>query len=389
MGLQSQMQGQDRVGFQRQISIKLKDSSSCKHLCCHEGLDKAPKPPKNFAGPAAIMEANASESRKTKSATAVKAQRDLGQDRNVHSEHIPGVATIDLAHENGGAEYARGGPANYRKLHQLHEKVTQPFPARVIAHRKPTFSYTKGDRPRVDFLGEITEGPEAYELAENPSSDYDIAWMDDLPSPSALIASESRIQSPVGSVGESVGTTRYDEDDSSELEAGMVGLEDSMTLSEQTSNNATENPSPSLKHTHAMGGLKNDFLAIPLAKIPGSRFSSNPPVIVRSFSTPECEDAIITSTDGSEKTTLSDRYNNQMKRKATEIQYDNGITPCHVMAKKQREYATPDKEEPLLSMNPESQPTVGPMSTGNEIPSGLEDVDPDILAMFRDIVDFV
>lgn len=369
--------------------MKLKDSSSCRHLCCHEGLDKAPKPPKNFAGPAASMEANASESRKTKPATAVRAQRYLGQDRDVNSEHISGVATVDLAHENGGAEYARNGPANYRKLHQLHEKVTQAPPARVIAHRKPTFSYTKGDRPRVDFLGEASEGPEAYEIPENPSSDYDIAWMDDLPSPSALIASESRMQSPVGSVRKSVGATSYDEDDSSELEAGMVGLEDSMTLSEWTSDNATEIPSSSLRHIQGMGVLEDDFLAIPIAKIPGSRLSSIPPVVVRSFGTPECEDAIINSIDGSEKTTLTDRYNNQMKRKATEIQDENGITPCHLMAKKQKEYATHDKEAPLLSMNPECQATVGPMPTGDEIPSGLENVDPDILAMFRDIVDFV
>lgn len=394
MGLQSQMQGQARVGFSKtEILIKLKDSSSCKHLCCHEGLDKAPKPPKNFAGPAASLEAHASESGKTMSAAAVKAQRSLVQDRNVNSEHISGFDTIDLTHERDEAENAKKGLVNYRKLHQLHEKVTHASPARVIAHRTPTFSYTKGDRPRIDFLGEATEGPKAHGVLGYPSSDYDIAWMDNLPSPSALIASESRIQSPMGSIRESVRTTCYDEDNSWELEAGMVGLEDSMTLSRWTSNDATKNLFSSLRHTQGTAVLDNDmekdFPAIPIANIPRSRLSPIPSDPVRSLGTQDREDAIITSTDGSEKTALTDRYNDQVKRKATEILCENDMTTCHLRAKKQKNYAVPDKEAPLISINLENQAAAGTMSRGDEISSGLGDVDPDILAMFRDIVDFV
>lgn len=341
-------------------------------------------------GPAASREANANESKKTTPATTVTAHSNLFLERNVNNEQTSGVATIDLAHGNDRAEYAKNGRSNYQKLHQLHESVTQVSPARVIAYQKPTFSYTKGDRPRIDFLGVATE---AHGRTENFSSDYDIAWMDDLPSPSALIASESRVQSPVGSVKEPVATTSYDDDYSSELEAGMVGLDDSMTLSEWTSNNATDSLPPGLRQAYDVevleDDIENDFLATSMARTHRRRLSSTPPGVGGSYGTKHGEDANVTSTERFEKTTLTDTYNDQVKRKAIEIQQENGVSFCSLIAKKQKTRMDADKKPLLLSMKVGIQAAVVPMSTGDEIPRGFEDVDPDILAMFKDVVDFV
>ena len=305
--------------------------------------------------------------------------------RNVNSEQTSGIAMVDLAYE-GRAEYEKIGPPNYRRLDQLHKSVTKASPAPLIAHQKPAFSYIKGDRPRFNFLGKATE---AHGTPENLSSDDDNTWMDDFPSLSAIIAPEGSAHSPVGSTKGSIATTNYDVDDSSELEAGMIGLDDSMALSQWTSKNAMDTLPSSLEQAYGMEALEDDMgngaLAPSMARTHGSRLSTVSPNIVGRVGAQCSEDAIATSN----KRTLADMYNDKTERKATQGQQEQGGSIHNPNAKKPKTATEASAEPPLLSMGLESQAAVVPTSPAEEIPRGLEDIDPDILAMFKDVVDFV
>ena len=365
-------------------------SGRCKHLCCHEGLDKAPKPPKNLAGPAATLEADHSKSKKDVPTPGRKAQPKLSMNRKVNSEQPLETATVDLAHQKDRGDYAENGPQDYRKLHRLHESVTKASPARVLTHQKPTFSYTKGDQPRIDFLSKATE---PHETPENLSSDYEINRMDDFPSPSALIASESRIESPGRRTKESMDISRYDDDDSSELEAAMVGIDDSLALSERTRSNATDTTPSSHEKAYGMGiledGAGKNTLASSMARGHESRLSSIPKEDAENFSAGHMEDAVFLSTDSPAKGTFRETYNDDTKRKATDVQQP-GEGPLLVpIAKKQKTTTDPNNQPLQPSTKLGNQATAAASSTADEIPQGSEGIDPDILAMFRDIVDFV
>lgn len=292
---------------------------------------------------------------------------------------------VDLAYEDR-AEYEKIGPPDYRRLDQLHKSVIKASPAPLIAHQKPAFSYIKGDRPRFNFMGKATE---AHGTPENLPSDDDDTWMDNFPSPSAIIAPESSAHSPVDSTKGSNATTNYEDDDSSGLEAGMIGLDDSMALSQWTSNNAMDTLPSSLRQAYGMEALedemRNDALTPSMARTHGSRLSTVSPYIFGRVGAQNSEDAIATFN----KRTLADMYNDKMERKAIEGQEEQGVMVRNPNAKKPKTAREASAEPPLLSMGLETQTAVVPTSPAEEIPLGLEDIDPDILAMFRDVVDFV
>lgn len=332
------------------------------------------------------MEAKGNNSKKSALATAGNAQPKLFRNCNVKSEETSGIATIDLSHEDDRAEYP-----NSKNLHHFHESVIKSSPAQVISHKKPTFSYTKGGRPQINSFDSATDG---HRTPEDFLSDYDTAWMDDLPSPSALIASEGRAQSPVGSIKELTVTTDYDDDDSSELEAGMFGLDDSMKLREWTSSNAMDALPSDFEQAYGMGALEDDmgkdFLVTSVARTRGSRLSSIPPDSDGSFGMKNGEGALATSADSSEKRTLAETYNEKMKRRTIEVHLEKEESSSrNPTAKKQKTATDPGEKARLLSKEVEPQAAMVPASAADDIPSGLEDIDPEILAMFKDIVDFV
>ncbi len=95
------------------------------------------------------------------------------------------IETVDLAHGRDKDEYAKVAPRAYRSLHQLHDKVNKNGSVTpVLSNTKPSFSYKKGDQPRLTFLGQP-----ATPSKQDPdrSSDYGAGWMDDLPSPANLL----------------------------------------------------------------------------------------------------------------------------------------------------------------------------------------------------------
>ena len=309
--------------------------------------------------------------------------------RKVNSEQPLKVATVDLAHQKDRGDYAENLPQDYRKLHRLHESATKTSPAWVLTQKKPT-SYTKGDQPRIDFLSKAAE---AHETPENLLSDYEITRMDDFPSPSALIAPESRIESPGRSSKESMDTSKYDDDDSSELEAAMVGIDESLALSGRARSNATDTTPSSHEKAYGMGiledGAGKNSLASSMARSHESRRSSILKEDSEIFSAGHMEDTVFLSTNSSTKGTFRETYNDDMKRKVTDVQQP-GEGPLLVpIAKKQKTTTDPNNQPLQPSTRPGTQATAAASSNADEIPRGFEGIDLDILAMFRDIVDFV
>ncbi len=98
--------------------------------------------------------------------------------------HEKGIEKVDLTQERGPIECAKVATRAYRSLHQLHEKVNKDTQRRTIANVKPSFSYKKGEQPTFTFLHPpVSSGVDN----EEHSSDYGSGFLDDLPSPSALV----------------------------------------------------------------------------------------------------------------------------------------------------------------------------------------------------------
>ncbi|KAL8807605.1 MAG: hypothetical protein Q9182_000589 [Xanthomendoza sp. 2 TL-2023] len=162
---------------------KCKDKKGCKHLCCHEGVDKPPKAPKQGTATAAsTVEASSKGLNKghtNQGAVQTKLQMGKAKGSNVRID----VETVDLAHNRNSNDYLKVAPRAYRSLHQLHEKVSKDNQTPIISRIRPSLSCQKGDPPTFTFLHQTTCPSERN---EDPSSDYGAGWMDDLPSPSAL-----------------------------------------------------------------------------------------------------------------------------------------------------------------------------------------------------------
>ncbi|KAL8901398.1 MAG: hypothetical protein Q9207_005230 [Kuettlingeria erythrocarpa] len=169
-----------------------KDKTACKHLCCHEGVDKPPKPPKPPKKPSTAASAS-NELRPRPDAKSVQkgssSQMKLPLGKPASVKEAKTIETVDLAHGRDKDEYAKVAPRAYRSLHQLHHKVNKNGSVTpILSNMKPSFSYKKGDQPRLTFLGQS-----ASPSKQDPdrSSDYGAGWMDDLPSPADLLHADN------------------------------------------------------------------------------------------------------------------------------------------------------------------------------------------------------
>lgn len=188
-------------------------------MCCREGLDKPPKASTKAnsgnvsAGRQPIKQATAGNRSKVPTASQ-RFPKGHGQSRKAAE-----IEKIDLTMGGKREVQTTLVPQTLKGLNRLHTNVQKSAPVGLISQKKPGFSYATGTQPSLSFLDEKAQGLEKF------SSDYDDSWMDDLPSPSALVQNATPAAPRVpGDNG-----TAFD-DSMSELEACMVGLDDSITL---------------------------------------------------------------------------------------------------------------------------------------------------------------
>lgn len=159
----------------------LSTGGSCKHLCCHEGVDRPPKAPRNS------LHASCPQSESKVDSKQKNVQAKLQMEKHALGKETKNVETVDLAHTRTSDDYAKVAPRAYRSLHQLHKKINKNSQTPVVANTKPSFSYKKGNQPTLTFL---SRPGSSGKRNEDPSSEYGAGWMDDLPSPSALLQAD-------------------------------------------------------------------------------------------------------------------------------------------------------------------------------------------------------
>ncbi|KAL9001327.1 MAG: hypothetical protein Q9169_000218 [Polycauliona sp. 2 TL-2023] len=155
------------------------------------GVDKPPKAPKKVA--ASITAAREVKPKATPTSSGRlqqdNVQRKLDLDKSTPRNKEKTIERVDLAHKKDSDDYARVAPRAYKSLHQLHENVNKANKTPTLSNVKPSFSYKKGEQPTFSFLGQTTSKSKPI---QEPSSDYDTSFLDDLPSPSALLATDHR-----------------------------------------------------------------------------------------------------------------------------------------------------------------------------------------------------
>ena len=164
---------------------KCKDKKICKHLCCREGVDKAPKPPKSaFISAATALDRNASTQLTKLSAHSA-----------AYSKQRPRrVETLDLAVGHEAARSAMNPPKELIALQRLHQNVVQDPAAPVVSSKKPLNDYIKETQCRLASKDPMTHTEGS---SSRPSTDYDDEWIGNLSSPSALIGKEAKVNKQV------------------------------------------------------------------------------------------------------------------------------------------------------------------------------------------------
>ncbi|KAL6717498.1 ATP-dependent DNA helicase MER3 [Lecanora helva] len=232
---------------------KCKDKKVCKHMCCREGVDKVPKPPKNAFVSAASLVDVSSVSERT--------------GRNLHIQPITKrkpteVETLDLAGESSTEHRHNKAPRGLKSLERLHNSVVKCPPPPMIAKKKPL--YTSATQSHL-----VSQSNESTcESSDRPSTDYDGEWMVSLPSPSTLLGNhgtaekpgqgqaggdkEAGLMSAPALVSQEASATRSDWDtdsfedfdpsrfnddnEKSDIEAALVGLSDSVIMHDNSQN---------------------------------------------------------------------------------------------------------------------------------------------------------
>ncbi|TVY57869.1 ATP-dependent DNA helicase MER3 [Lachnellula cervina] len=235
----------------------LKNGQPCKHKCCHEGLDKPrilkkvydtssggtsqqslsskEQLVKNSQARGPNSKATASN-QSTTVANAKVANKNkfsnpkLKEPKPWDDDHDD-LKIVDMAQDPAPVSYADFAPRDFRKLNTLHNSVQNNRPKFTgLPKHKPQFDYGSGKEARLPFR-------------PNGKDDDDVFGSDDevdLPSPSILLGAQKNTPSSLKTGP--VPITHQEESDISSsqdgslasLEAGMIGLSDSMMLREPT-----------------------------------------------------------------------------------------------------------------------------------------------------------
>ena len=353
---------------------KCKDKSVCKHLCCREGVDRAPKPPKYST--AVVQSAGLEKMPKTPGirpgdrlhSNVAKKKLDTGP---------PSHDTHKLESRRASLEYAGVGPRDFKKLNRLHEKINKDLPRRIMPSAKPLLPCSNGAWPQPSFLMQNNKNLEIT----SSSSDYEDDWMGDLPSTSDLLGKPNKaIEMPTEA------RVEHSDCEISDLETALAGLHDSIVMAK------------------GMGDIRET--AMPEADVAWETYDLReehekdaqqhplPADVARRSSTTR----LFLSTDSPEKVENS---NHKRKTSVGRTSHDEEPSPCG-LTKKCRMTASLDRPTDASggiggeAASPSSSQTLDPStSKANEIlrplqesnalaslPGWTKDIDPDFLDYF-------
>ena len=236
---------------------KCKDKALCKHLCCREGVDKPPKPPKGaFTSAASLVDASLLS--KGKDSTTSLSTTHVSPSKALAKARLAKIETLDLLSDSTSGKRTKHSSTELRSLQRLHENIVKRPAAQFMMKHASSIASAKCDQPRMPISRR--DAP-ATDSPDRPTTDYDDERIGGLPSPSVLLGEEhganellireSTEQSPlpgscfllstpplarrqveIGSPGKCDPSKFHHDDEGSDLEAAMIGLSDSLSMKE-------------------------------------------------------------------------------------------------------------------------------------------------------------
>lgn len=136
-------------------SHKCKDKTACKHLCCKTGMDKPSKKSAAARRRASNEEEpSATQSTSTQKVPQKQSKLQLTASKRKISSAIEEL-DLSQQEKKKKADYANNGPRDYRDLHQLHKNIQKkdpPSSLHSIMHKKPGYCYSQGGEYNLSFL---------------------------------------------------------------------------------------------------------------------------------------------------------------------------------------------------------------------------------------------
>lgn len=361
-------------------------------MCCREGLDKPPKSAtKLLATRQNILQQPAKQGTATSRGKAPPILPVILRGQS-HNRKGANIETVDLAGGGQYEEFSSAGPQSYKSLNRLHNSVQKAAAVELTAQKRPTFSYAKGTRPSLSFLGEPHD---TVRSLENISSEHDNSWMDDFPSPSALIGRKAGAAStqPPRSPRDNAGA-KYD-DSVSELEACMVGLDDSVALGngkvDEAENIRLYASKDDVKYDELDHDLATKWSSSPVRKKHATHPHPNHTRVGEQHRARSKGQSILMSTDSPEKPgTPSFGVDSHGKRTVETCMGSESLAE-NVPPTKKRRISLDHRSQslqPVASLSLDKDPGQGKPAEIVERP-GWEGIDPDLIAEYGDIVEFV
>ena len=379
---------------------KCKDKVTCKHMCCRDGVDKAPKPPKGvFVSAASLVDASTLAGRKGADALQRPANKAMssttrGKGRPTKTE------TLDLVGSPTSERRIKDQSREFKNLQRLHESVVRGPATPIITKRKLLNDDTKVDQPqqpvfRVDVVAEPSD---------SPSTDYESHWIGGLPSPSVLLNKSRGVKRSVSCnetshnknqykiphpssppLGQKATAGPYHVDDSSleildlshpndiynnsDLEAAMVGLSDSIAINEDSQTRVT--PRVEQQGSALGNGLRTDNKHAPSL--------NNIPLMDES----NVSSKLFLSTDSPEKS--MDRY----ERRTERIDSEGECLSISAPVSKRRRTCSPIDAALQPSSTAANRATAADAMIKPGQPAWVYGFDPAFIAEWQDFVDFV
>ena len=352
----------------------------CKHLCCREGVEKAPKPPKLsntcIHSPAY---SGTKDLHLEPLPTSKNPKLQIGRDSNPTQK-------IDLSKCRNTDEYAKTGPRDYRKLHQLHNSVNKKPPVPTITKSKSSFSHAKGEHPNIPFLYPEVEG---LQPTDKSSSDYDDEWMDDLPSLSAVLNKQREGSGLLSS-------KEAHQNSDLTLERNDSDYEDCFTLSDIIDFNRNSMAQPDYQEAQSRNAKGNEY---DKEVLPVSMQSANPFQNESQKPIVKSDERLFCSTDSPEKFVpsisrqaemLSPRKLCVVEKRVSNAPLEHDLPPGNLHFPKRPK--TSDQSPNITATSFQPQPnSKGAAAQNSECqrPAWVDEFDPEFIAEYADIVEFI
>lgn len=371
-----------RQRMKRSFDILLRANRmySCKHLCCREGVDKAPKAPKNRRVSLASSEKSRGHSCSLAPRLKAASNPRLKIDKRAKSERNKGIETVDLSQGGDVDGYTKNEPCGYGKIHQLHESVCKGSPALTMPCSRNIPSFKRPEQFQVPSLSCNAEGSQ---VRTECSSDYDWNWMDEFPSSSELLGRDKNR-------AEALNKTKPSQT------SDMLGLEEvfsDVELETSRSNisaNRSLEPEKAASVQSSVNDIyqneihRSDYLEEQPASAPSASFTNQ-------VSPPKSEVSLSCSTTCPNEITAP-----STKRKILDLSETDGTFQDSPLTKKRKvstelieqslHPSTVDENEASKAVDEPSQII---QSTGRPRPEWVKEFDPEFIAEFADVVEFI